>query len=155
MQKAIDLIKLYEKLMLEAYIPPEGTANGWAIGYGYTRPWVSKGCRISPEWAVALLLEQIRDVHDILYRHLLPEARNVLTSNQRQALVSFIYNVGEGSFAMATLRKKLNAGLVNEAADELLKWNKAFDPKTGKKVVLPGLVKRREAERKLFLTPDE
>jgi lysozyme len=68
-----------------------------------------------------------------------------LTQNQFDALVSFAFNEGVGALQNSALLKKLNAGDTKGAADEFLKWNKS----NGK--VLPGLVKRREAERALFL----
>lgn len=61
------------------------------------------------------------------------------------ALVSFVFNVGVSAFKNSTLRRKLNAGLIEEAAEEFPRWNKA----RGK--VLPGLVKRRQEEKELFL----
>ncbi len=74
--------------------------------------------------------------------------RNVkaaLTQNQFDALVSFCYNLGVGNLQKSTLLKKLNAGDYKGAGDEFLKWNKAG----GK--VLTSLVRRREAERNMFL----
>ena len=71
-----------------------------------------------------------------------------LTANQYDALVSFAYNIGGPSLAASTLLKLLNTGDVAGAADQFLRWNKS------KGVVLAGLIRRREAERKLFLTPD-
>ena len=68
-----------------------------------------------------------------------------LTQNQFDALVSFVYNLGLGCLQRSTLRKKLNRGDYQGAADELLKYNKA----AGK--VLRGLTRRRQAERALFL----
>jgi lysozyme len=65
--------------------------------------------------------------------------------SQFGALVSFAYNVGLGNLKSSTLLKKLNAGDYKGAASEFPKWTKA----RGK--VLPGLVKRRDAERRLFL----
>jgi lysozyme len=62
------------------------------------------------------------------------------------ALVSFAFNVGLGNLQSSTLRMKYNRGDYDGAADEFLKWNKAG----GK--VLNGLVRRREAERALFLS---
>ncbi len=61
------------------------------------------------------------------------------------ALVSFTYNVGEGNLAASTLLRKLNAGDIAGACNELPRWNKA----RGR--VLPGLTKRRLAERDLCL----
>lgn len=61
------------------------------------------------------------------------------------AFISFTYNVGVGAFCGSTLVKKLNAGDLKGACNELPRWNKAG----GK--VLPGLVKRRADEQKLCL----
>jgi lysozyme len=62
------------------------------------------------------------------------------------ALVSFAFNVGLGNLQSSTLRMKYNRGDYAGAAEEFLKWTKAG----GK--VLNGLVRRREAERALFLS---
>lgn len=70
-----------------------------------------------------------------------------LNANQYGALVSFTYNLGAANLGKSTLLKKLNAGDYAGAAGQFRHWNKAG----GK--ILPGLVKRREAERKLFETP--
>lgn len=67
-----------------------------------------------------------------------------LNENQYSALVSFTFNLGCGSLRRSTLLKKLNKGNVQGAGDEFKRWNKAG----GK--VLPGLVRRRAAEKKLF-----
>jgi lysozyme len=62
------------------------------------------------------------------------------------ALVSFSFNVGLGNLQRSTLRMKVNRGEDEDAADEFLKWTKAGGR------VLPGLVKRRQDERNLFLS---
>ena len=69
-----------------------------------------------------------------------------VNQNQFDALVDFAYNLGVNALAGSTLLKKLNAGDFAGAADEFPKWNKAG----GK--VLKGLVRRRAAERSLFLS---
>lgn len=69
-----------------------------------------------------------------------------ITQVQYDALVSFTFNVGEGNLRKSTLLRKLNAGACREAAAEFLKWVYA----RGKK--LPGLVKRRAEESRLFET---
>lgn len=61
------------------------------------------------------------------------------------ALLSFTYNVGVGNFCKSTLAKKLNAGDLRGACNELPKWNTA-----GGRIV-KGLVNRRAEERKLCL----
>jgi lysozyme len=76
-----------------------------------------------------------------------------VTQNQFDALVSFAYNVGSDidtdtlaeGLGDSTLLKYLNAGNLGAAADEFPKWNKA------KGKILPGLTRRRKAERELFL----
>ena len=69
-----------------------------------------------------------------------------LTQGQMDGLVSFAFNVGLGALQRSGLRAKHNRGDFDGAADEFLKWTKAG----GK--VFPGLVKRRTAERNLYLS---
>ena len=68
-----------------------------------------------------------------------------LTENQFGSLVSFTYNVGSGNLKASTLRQKLNRGDVEGALLEFPKWRRA-----GGKILL-GLVRRREAEKQLFV----
>ena len=69
----------------------------------------------------------------------------VLTQGQNDALVSFAFNLGLGGVQRSTLRQKVLRGEA-EAADEFLKFTR------GGGKVLPGLVKRRQDERLLFLS---
>lgn len=62
------------------------------------------------------------------------------------ALVSFAFNAGLGNLQRSQIRIKANRGDWQGAADALMDWTK------GGGKVLPGLVKRREAERALFLS---
>lgn len=142
------LIKEHEGLRLDAYPDP---AHGWkvpTIGFGHTDaagpPKVTKGMRITAAEAEAIL------VHDLkLYEAAVQNNVTVpLTENQYGALVSFAFNLGPTNLKRSTLLKKLNAGDYAGAAAEFDKWIHAG----GK--VFPGLVKRRAAERQLFLTPD-
>ena len=77
--------------------------------------------------------------------------RNVkvpINDDQFAALVAFTYNVGDGALASSTLLRLLNQRDYRRAADEFLRWNK------GGGRVLPGLTRRRRAERALFLGED-
>ena len=68
-----------------------------------------------------------------------------LSQDQWDALVCFTYNLGAANLESSTLRRLLNSGDYAGAADQFPRWNKA----AGK--VLPGLVRRRAAEREMFM----
>lgn len=70
-----------------------------------------------------------------------------ITPNQFAALVSFAYNLGCEALRGSTLMRRLNAGDIQGAADQFGQWIHAGG------TTLPGLVRRRAAERALFLTP--
>lgn len=74
-----------------------------------------------------------------------------LNQNQVDALASWFYNFNPGLFASSTMRRKLNAGDYQGAADEFPRWNKATIG--GELRVVQGLVNRRARERDLFLSP--
>lgn len=146
---ALALIKSAEGFVDHWYPDP---AHGWAVptvGYGHTdaagepKYAATKGKRFTEAEASAMLLRDLEayedDVRDLV--------KVPLNENQHSALTSFTYNLGKGNLAKSTLLKKLNKGDYAGAAAEFGKWvNAAGKP-------LPGLVKRREAERRLFLTP--
>ena len=69
----------------------------------------------------------------------------LISDNQFSALVSFTFNVGAGALQRSTLRMKLNRGEYQNAAGEFPKWRMAGGR------VLAGLVRRRAAERALFM----
>lgn len=139
MTKEAELIKSFEGLELEAYLCP---ADIWTIGYGHTGN-VKEGDSITKEEAEALLDKDLQTFRNGVKRLV----KVPLNENQFGALVSFAYNLGLGSLQNSTLLKMLNAGDYTGAADQFLRWNKSG----GK--VLTGLVRRREAERAVFLTP--
>jgi response regulator RpfG family c-di-GMP phosphodiesterase len=68
-----------------------------------------------------------------------------LEQGQFDALVSFAYNVGNEALRGSTLLRLLNGGDVAGAANQFLRWDKAGGR------TLPGLTRRRQAERRLFL----
>jgi lysozyme len=65
---------------------------------------------------------------------------------QFDALVSLSFNIGLGNTQRSSVRMRYNRGDIEGAADAFLMWTKA----AGR--VLPGLVKRRNDERALFLS---
>lgn len=136
-KRCIDMIKDFEKLRLKSYLC---AGKVWTIGYGHTEN-VRRGMKISRYDAERLLQQDLVEFQRALKKHI----RVPLTQNQYDALLSFIFNIGEEQFASSTLLKQLNSGQYDLAANELLRW------KYSKKKVLAGLVKRRSQERELFL----
>jgi lysozyme len=72
--------------------------------------------------------------------------RTPLNSAQFSALVSFTYNLGSGNLQRSTLRMMANRGDLIGAGEEFPKWRRAG----GK--ILRGLIRRRAAERALWLS---
>ena len=130
-------IATHEGYRSEAYKDAVGIPT---LGFGETAG-VKMGDKTTPERALVQLLEStekhadaIRQcIHVPLYQH------------EFDAYISLAYNIGTGAFCKSTLVKKLNQGDYTGACNEIRHWNKAG----GK--VLPGLVKRREAEYEMCM----
>jgi GH24 family phage-related lysozyme (muramidase) len=134
------ILKECEGLYLNAYKCPAGV---WTIGFGCTEG-VRPGMSITEAEAEQMLRKELAKFEEGVERTL---GHIPLNENQFSALVSLTYNCGLGAISEGmTIRRKLEARDYQGAADGFLLWNK------GGGRVLPGLVKRREMERKLFLT---
>ena len=131
----LDLIKRFEGCKLKAYKCPAGA---WTIGYGHTAG-VYEGMTITQAQADDFLKSDMVQYENYVNRYC---GHLALNSNEFSALVSFTYNCGLGNLKL--LIKNRDKAAIAEA---MLMYNKA----AGK--VLNGLVKRRKAERELFLTP--
>lgn len=144
-QATVDLVKRFEGLRLTAYRDSVGV---WTIGYGTT---AAAGVGIRPEAGMRITEDE---AETYLRRGLEKFAAQIeggitapVNENQFGAMLSLAYNIGPNAFLESTLLRKFNAGDVAGAAFEFARWNKAG----GK--VLEGLVRRRTAERALFLAP--
>lgn len=135
-EKGLELIKHFEGLRLQAY---RCSAHVWTIGYGHTAG-VQPGDSVTAGQADSLLRQDIEESERSVARYVTAP----LNHCQFDALVSFTFNLGAGNLRTSTLLKKLNAGDYSGAAEEFPRWVSAG----GKK--LPGLVRRREAEKALF-----
>lgn len=135
---ASELIKRFEGLRLEAYLCQAGV---WTIGYGHTGD-VKKGDKITLETAEKLLRADLRRFEAAVDSLVAVK----LSEGQREALISFTYNVGIGAFKRSTLLRLLNSGDYKGASKQFMRWIKAG----GK--VSKGLIKRRAAEQRLFST---
>jgi lysozyme len=137
-EDCVNLIKQFEGCRLTGYLDPVGIPT---IGYGHTAPSVRVGDKITQSQADGYLaLDVLRTSEGVD-----PLIDVPLTQGQFDALVSFAYNIGIGRFKRSTMLTLIKGGNLSSAADEFTKWTRA----AGKK--LPGLVKRRTAEQKLFL----
>ena len=133
----LDLIRNFEGLRLKAYLCPAGVPT---IGYGSTGKDIHLGMTWTTEQADERLVRDLASFEMEVSR-----AVPVSTDNQFSALISLCYNIGIGAFEGSTLRKLHNQADYAGAADQFLRWNR------GGGRVLPGLTKRREAERALYL----
>ena len=137
----LNLLKDFEGLRLKAYLDPVGI---WTVGYGHTSaagaPVVTSDLAITKSEAVEILKRDLTQYEDGVRKLVKVE----LTQGQFDALVDFAYNAGVGALAKSTLLKRVNAGKFNEVPAEFMKWTKGGGRE------LPGLVRRRRAEAKLW-----
>lgn len=139
-QDGLDLIKSFEGLYLDAYLDP---VDIWTIGYGHIQG-VYEGMTITEVQAEELLRKDLAEFEGYVYK----AVQVSINDNQFSALVSFTFNLGAGSLFESTLLKLLNQRDFHGAADQFPRWNKAGGQE------LPGLTRRRNAERALFLGED-
>ena len=124
-------------------------ANIDTIGYGHVvKPGEAFPPIITKERGLSILASDLGFAESAVNKGV----KVIITQNQFDALVSFTFNMGGGAFTSSTLLKKLNAGDVACAADEILRWDHTTI--NGKLTQAAGLTKRRKEERAVFLTPD-
>ena len=139
---AAALCRRFEGLRLRPYLCPAGVAT---IGYGSTRYEDNTPVRltdppITADRAEALLLHDLRTQRVAAVRRLCPA---IDSPGRLGAVLDFAFNLGAGALAGSTLRRHINARAWGQVPGELRKWVR------GGGRVLPGLVKRREAESAL------
>jgi GH24 family phage-related lysozyme (muramidase) len=140
--QAIELVKSFEDLRLASYRCPSGVLT---IGFGQTGSWVKPELTITEKQAALYLYESLISV-----AHSIPdEIWDKLNTNQRAALISFLYNVGTGALQGKTFSQAINYKLT-EVPQRLLDWDKAIV--NGVKRPVKGLTRRRRAEAILWVT---
>lgn len=137
-----DLIKRFEGCKLKAYKCP---ANVWTIGFGNT--FYEDGTKVKE--GEVITQERADELFDIIISDFVRMTdalvKSDVTENNFSAIVSFTFNVGTGNLKKSTLLKKVNVDPKDPTIKaEFMKWTKANN------VVLKGLVRRREAEAKLY-----
>ncbi|HEY8617576.1 lysozyme [Phenylobacterium sp.] len=142
---AIALIKRFEGYRRKAAQLPDGR---WTIGYGHTLT-ARQGAEVTEADAEALLLYDLiavsKAVNELTF--------TPLTQNQFDALCAFAFNIGLVNFRRSRVLKQVNEGALIQAACSMELWRKAaFE---GETIVIDALVRRRAAEKALFLTPPD
>jgi lysozyme len=142
---ALTLIKMFEGCKLHSYLDMVGV---WTVGYGQTGKDVTQGMEITEAMALDWLDHSLEKLETLLHHAI---KNDDFFKNERKvgAVLSLVYNIGFGRFQTSTMLKKINERADDrDIADEFLRWNKAGG------AVVEGLLRRREAERALFLSND-
>lgn len=136
-EAAIKLIRDFEGCRLTAYQDGVGV---WTIGYGHTLG-VKNGDTITPAEASDLLIGDLQIAEECIEK----SVKVPLTDNEHGALVSFVFNLGCGNLKKSTLLRLLNQMRYGDAGEEFLRWDFSGG------VLVPGLSRRRQAERAMFI----
>lgn len=138
-------IKQCEGLRLTAYRCPSGV---WTIGYGHTGRDVKPGMQITKEQAAALFEGDLARFERELNK-VIGNAKLTLRQGQYDALLSFAYNIGMRSLLASTLWRKVQADADDATIPaEFCRW--VYGTQGGRKVKLPGLIKRRAEEARRY-----
>ena len=156
-KKALDLLEKWEGVILHAY--PD-RAGKMTIGAGHlltpselkSGVIVIKGIKVNYEQG--LTFQQALDLKE---QDITPRQAEVnrlvkvpLTQNQFDAIVIFAFNIGIEGFATSSALAAINQKLFDQVPHDMRKWNEITDPKTRKRIVCEGLVRRREKEIALW-----
>lgn len=141
----LNLIKGYEGLRMSAHYAP---SEQWTVGYGHTSN-ARHGMSVTEGDAERLLREDVQPIEQLIS----DTVRAPLNQNEHDALVSLIFNIGEENWKRSTVLRKLNAGDKIGAANAFELWTKAYV--NNELASLDGLVRRRAAEKSLFLMPTD
>ena len=131
----LPVVLLYEGTVHSTYKDPIGIVT---VCTGHTGPELRMGQRYTKEQCETMLYGDLLKHADAL-----DCIKTPLADNQKAAFLSFAFNVGNGAFCKSTLARKANAGDLMGACAELSRWVMAGGRE------LPGLVKRRAAQRQL------
>lgn len=145
MEKAVPsetykLIKHFEGLKMTSYYCAAGHLS---IGWGQTGAWIKPGMRITQRQADDYLQEALITIADSIPTDIWVS----LHQHQRAALISFLYNVGNGALDAPSFGRAIRHNL-SEVPQRLLDWDKAVV--NGIKQPLLGLTRRRRAEAILW-----
>jgi len=134
--RGLTLIKTFEGFSPAPYLCPAGYLT---IGYGHV---VRAGDArvVDEEEASELLAKDVQMAEQAIARLIIVP----LSQPQRDALISFTFNLGAAALQRSTLRRKINNKEHGDVPAELMRWVYAGGR------MLPGLVARRKAEGQLY-----
>ncbi|HHR6078356.1 TPA: lysozyme [Providencia alcalifaciens] len=138
MALTVSMIAYFEGMETKPYKDVVGVQT---VCYGHTGADIIPTKTYSETECLALLEKDLSKVR----KGVDPLIKVDLDDNTRAAIYSFAYNVGTGAFARSTMLKKLNAGDIAGACNELKRWTYAG----GKE--WKGLITRREIENAVCL----
>jgi len=142
---ALDLVERFEGYRRSAALLDDGR---WTIGYGHTKS-ARQGLEVSEDDAEALLLYDLLEIAAAINDWVFTP----LTQNQFDALAAFTFNIGLENFRRSSVLRRLNEGQLLQAACAMEMWRRAnFE---GEVILIDALVRRRSAEKALFLSPDD
>ena len=137
-QSTIDLITHFEGFRTKAYQDHRGN---WTIGVGHLiRPQDRHllHTELSEEQVMGILHRDLKKCSDALESAL----KVMVNRTQADALHSLCHNIGPDRMVRSEVVQHLNNGDTQRAADAFMNWTN------------PGLKKRRQAERALFLADE-
>lgn len=137
----LTLIRKHEGFRAKPTPLPDGT---WLVGYNHVRKR-GPGAPMTQAQARERLAADLAPVERLVNK----QVTTVLTQSQFDALVSFAFSIGADAFAASEVLRHVNAGAFVAAASAMDAWRKG--DVNGASVVVDALVKRRAAERALFL----
>jgi len=138
-----NIVKTNEGCLLHSY---QDVAGVWTIGYGHTpaRP----GQTITQAEADALLIQDLQHA-EVAVDSCTSDVPT--TDNQFSAMVSLAFNIGTGAFHASSVLRDHRGREYGAAANAFLLWDKAHI--NGQLVMVRGLLRRRNEERDLYLSP--
>ena len=142
---AFELIERFEGFRRSAAQLDDGR---WTIGYGHTK-FARPGLQVSEDQAETFLRYDLELIAEALNERIYTP----LTQNQFDALAAFVFNIGVENFRHSGVLRRINEGQLLQAACAMEMWRRAdFE---GERIVIDALVRRRAAEKALFLTPPD
>lgn len=146
-KSAVEMIKKFERCSLRPY--SDGKNGKFSVGWGHqilAEDDIDPENDIISQTEADMFLERdIKRVEEAIMRNVRVE----LNQNQFDALVSFVYNLGEGALRKSTLLKRLNTGDYDSVPYEMLKWVH-FNGKPNR-----GLKIRRKLEADVWNRPSQ